>query len=654
MGTVDQNGNYEANENFLAEMNGHDIAESVQSFNNANDNKPVKDSNDDSSNNRDGDDGKPAKEDRPSDLLGVALVGGALFATTVAGAFASNPSTPRPSTPNSGSSGQVNNPVRPMRRRDEDSDSDSNGGRKPTEAELDNFRNNIFFNTTKAETERILKKLESEGIDTSEMRKFAEEQRNRGVRNLTAEEIKVKNLEKELAKLQKELENASKLATDTISIPTTLSDADVNPMAYIVREQKRLEDLKRAKEAELNKIKNDPIYKNIVENANRNAELQIQLDNKKKDDIKKIEKEIRERISGRENVFNLNDPVNLEAYKNVFDNFKKIKTLLDCSLELQKLLKYEIKNESLAKIDEYYRARSDMFNFENFLFNKYKKELNLNTPIKEKEFREAVRLYKHSELLNARIIENNKNLPDKSEKGEIQLNPKVINPLTGKLGGTLTVNSGMGYRTLGGKPNIHYGFDLKPKNEVFSFTGGRIVGETLGSIETTPIGARGIYLNKDGNVCYLNSNEEETIHPDSESLKKKHAGKLDGYGNSITIKTLAKGQAFKVKYAHLEEPFKRKPDRIFLQQGDSIGISSSTGMSTGAHNHIEIEVVDPLKTEIPEQYLLKKGDKTYVDPIYYLNHIQGYQNEYEEGMNSFINNSPFTQNLDNPNLRFNN
>jgi hypothetical protein len=31
----------EANENFLAEMNGHDIAESVGSFNNANDNKPV-------------------------------------------------------------------------------------------------------------------------------------------------------------------------------------------------------------------------------------------------------------------------------------------------------------------------------------------------------------------------------------------------------------------------------------------------------------------------------------------------------------------------------------------------------------------------------------------------------------------------------------
>jgi ribosomal protein S8 len=232
---------------------------------------------------------KESSKERERPRLGS----GALLATTVANRFGNNPTTPIPSTPNSGSSGQVNNPVRPMRRRDEDSDSDSNGeregGRKPTEAELDNFRNNIFFNTTKAETERILKKLESEGIDTSEMRKFAEEQRNRGVRNLTAEEIKVKNLEKELAKLQKDLDNASKLATDTISIPTTLSDADVNPMAYIVREQKRLEDLKRAKEAELNKIKNDPIYKKIVENANRNAELQIQLDRKKNDDREIIE-----------------------------------------------------------------------------------------------------------------------------------------------------------------------------------------------------------------------------------------------------------------------------------------------------------------------------------------------------------------------------
>jgi hypothetical protein len=66
-------------------------------------------------------------------------------------------------------------------------------------------------------------------------------------------------------------------------------------MAYIVREQKRLEDLKRAKEAELNKIKNDPVYKNIVENANRNAELQIQLNRKKKYD-KEIIEDIEDKI----------------------------------------------------------------------------------------------------------------------------------------------------------------------------------------------------------------------------------------------------------------------------------------------------------------------------------------------------------------------
>jgi murein DD-endopeptidase MepM/ murein hydrolase activator NlpD len=153
-------------------MNGHDIAESVGSFNNANDNKPVKDSNDDSSNNRDGDDGKPAKEDRPSDLLGVALVGGAILATTVAGAFASNPTTPRPSTPNSGSSGQVNNPVRPMRRRDEDSDSDSNGEREgggdgnevDTDEQIDTLKDHLSSLETESDVSDFLAQAYLNGI----------------------------------------------------------------------------------------------------------------------------------------------------------------------------------------------------------------------------------------------------------------------------------------------------------------------------------------------------------------------------------------------------------------------------------------------------------------------------------------------------------
>jgi hypothetical protein len=98
MGTVDQDGNYEANENFLGEISGHDIAENNGTLV--------------SQDEADNDPNKPREPEPQVDGLlplligtGVSLVTAA--ATAVAGSSTSN-GTGRPA---SGTSGQVNNPA---------------------------------------------------------------------------------------------------------------------------------------------------------------------------------------------------------------------------------------------------------------------------------------------------------------------------------------------------------------------------------------------------------------------------------------------------------------------------------------------------------------------------------------------------------------
>jgi hypothetical protein len=46
--------------------------------------------------------------------------------------------------------------------------------KQPTKEELANFKDNIFWNTTRAATDAYLAKLDAQGVDTSEMRAHAE------------------------------------------------------------------------------------------------------------------------------------------------------------------------------------------------------------------------------------------------------------------------------------------------------------------------------------------------------------------------------------------------------------------------------------------------------------------------------------------------
>jgi hypothetical protein len=110
---------------------------------------------------------KESSKERKRPRLGS----GAILATTVAGAFASNSTTPRPSTPNSGSSGQVNNPVRPMRKRDEDSESDSNGEREGggdggnyTDEQIDTLKDHLSSLKTESDISDFLAQAYLNGI----------------------------------------------------------------------------------------------------------------------------------------------------------------------------------------------------------------------------------------------------------------------------------------------------------------------------------------------------------------------------------------------------------------------------------------------------------------------------------------------------------
>jgi hypothetical protein len=60
--------------------------------------------------------------------------------------------------------------------------------KQPTKEELANFKDNIFWNTTRAATDDYLNKLDAQGVDTKEMRAHAEAQRAAGVRDLTPQD----------------------------------------------------------------------------------------------------------------------------------------------------------------------------------------------------------------------------------------------------------------------------------------------------------------------------------------------------------------------------------------------------------------------------------------------------------------------------------
>jgi hypothetical protein len=204
-GSVDQTGAYTANQNFLGEINGQDVADLANTVrqreeaeakerNPAKDGKDAKNAKDakDSKDATSDDDGKKRPEEGPSGLvdLGIGALGALM--TSVAAFVAGGSSSPARGQGSEGNTGNANGGNVARRREDEGDDSNEPPKKQPTKEELANFKDNIFWNTTRAATDAYLDKLDKQGVDTKEMRAHAEAQRNAGVRDLTAGEIKVK------------------------------------------------------------------------------------------------------------------------------------------------------------------------------------------------------------------------------------------------------------------------------------------------------------------------------------------------------------------------------------------------------------------------------------------------------------------------------
>jgi murein DD-endopeptidase MepM/ murein hydrolase activator NlpD len=91
------------------------------------------------------------------------------------------------------------------------------------------------------------------------------------------------------------------------------------------------------------------------------------------------------------------------------------------------------------------------------------------------------------------------------------------------------------------------------------------------------------------------------------------AGWIGGFGNGVVIDH---GYGFKTTYAHLSRI--DVPEGMNVKRGDQIGLSGSTGSSTGPHLHYQIELFG--KTENPLSYFtFDMTDDEYSEMIKTLN-----------------------------------
>jgi hypothetical protein len=312
-GTVDEDGNYEANSNFLGEISGQDIidlnearqaqrdaaenernpAKSAKDAKNAKDAADAKDARDDDAKEVGGEEGPSGLVDLAFAGLGVVMSAGAAF---LAGGGSSSAS---PSAPAGGQSGAGNGANPTVARKPEDDDSPK---KQPTKEELANFKDNIFLNTTRAATDAYLDKLDAQGVDTKEMRAHAEALRAKGVRDLTASEIQAKKLE-------------NQIGGDNQDPSKGLTSKELNEYLGIqnkLRANKDLTPAEQERHAYLGKIRNIQLYsdavgqsgngsngkrdgKNEIENARKGEGLSKLADHldPKKEQLKKKEEELR-------------------------------------------------------------------------------------------------------------------------------------------------------------------------------------------------------------------------------------------------------------------------------------------------------------------------------------------------------------------------
>jgi hypothetical protein len=264
-GTVNEDGVYEANGNFLGEISGQDIIdlhntiaqqEGNATIEDAARNAPAKSAKDAANSNnpvddRDNDAQEEAGSQGSEGLVDLVFAGTAVLVSAGAAFLAGGGSgSATPSSPAGGQGGAGNGGNATIARKPED---DEPPKKKRTKEELANFKDNVFLNTTRAVTDDYLNKLDAQGVDTKEMRAHAEAQRAAGVRDLTPTEIQAKREER--------------IGADNQDPSKGLTSKELNDYKALqdkLRANKDLTPAEQERHAYLGKIRNIQLYSNAV------------------------------------------------------------------------------------------------------------------------------------------------------------------------------------------------------------------------------------------------------------------------------------------------------------------------------------------------------------------------------------------------------
>ncbi len=146
----------------------------------------------------------------------------------------------------------------------------------------------------------------------------------------------------------------------------------------------------------------------------------------------------------------------------------------------------------------------------------------------------------------------------------------------------LCITSKYGNRILNGRPDFHYGLDLRCRNP------DRTTNKEIKSISQGVVIAA---IDENGNGAYIDDNIPDNFQDD---ISKRIARERDrtALGKRVHVCDFITGNC--IIYAHLSSYSVSPGDSLTL--GDTIGICGSTGNVDGPHLHLQIHDIGPGKT----------------------------------------------------------
>ncbi len=629
-GTVDEDGNYEANSNFLGEISGQDIIdlnEARQAERDAaeNERNPVKSAKDakDAKNAKGAGDAKEARDDDakevggeegPSGLvdlafagLGVVMSAGAAFLAG-GGSGSASPSGSAGGQSGAGNGGNANTVVR----RPEDElpighdNVDPNKGLTRNELSeyntlQDKLRNGEDLSPEDAERHAQLAEIRNIQVNGNSV---ADANNGGKVRDTEAEIRRAR----ENSTSDNEMNSRGITDNDIDLVDNILGLAGwaaVNtPLKRPVRPEEDLVGLNKARE----------------ENETKLRELQKSLNDLNSEPNRyHISSDGKSSIESRRNAIKTEMDRIITAQENVSRDITRINSHLS-----------ELAADRLKKVPSGFQIASS------------RDVLDSNGNVKER-----ITTFENpnlSEERGSRVIthvEETRNLQTgeiehiESYRREIQLDSGVVSPVANSNGG-ITLNSPFKIRYNSESTVPHDGIDLRGSGSFNSPVPIQNITVTGGGAMRMENGIpRGIWVDDNGNLWTYHQpdpkkNAVVTIPYTREmaTAENKNYNSLlssRANGNMVSGTYEANGTQYTLRFMHLQDVSGIKPGQN-IGRGQSVGNVGSTGHSETTHGHFQVEVAT-LPTGIDSKYYRALGDKGQgpytIDPVYFLNQIAG-------------------------------